>query len=375
MIGSNYTLGAFPPAGQPYLIHQEKLDWAKGTIQTTHDIQLPRGVVIRGKVVEQATGRPLAGSTIQFFPIPSRKDVLDAWQAIVASGQDGSFEIVVPAGKGHLLIFGPTSDYILEKIGYHTLSKGKPGGMPHYAHDIVSYDVKAGSEPLDVNSALRPGKAIRGHVRGPDGQTVQNAEIMTTLHIEHFNPSWRGGFTLPARDGRFEIHGLDPEKEYRAFFFDAEHDWGATVTLSGKHADQQLTVQLQPCGKAVARFVGPDGKPLPSYIPHMEFVATPGPTLQASAEQGLLARDSDWIPDVDRKHYDLSRPRTDAAGRVTFPALIPGALYRLLDFSTLNDAKGEQLRKDFTVKPGETLDLGDIPIEKPYAGERPGVRP
>ena len=46
-------------------------------------------------------------------------------------------------------------------------------------------------------------------------------------------------------------------------------------------------------------------------------------------------------------------------------ALIPGALYRLLDFSTVNDAKGEQFRKDFTVKPGETVDLGDILIEKP----------
>jgi hypothetical protein len=262
MIGSNYTLGAFPPAGQPYLIHQEKLVWTKGVVKMTHDIKLPRGVVIHGKVVEQGTGRPLAGSSIQFFPLPSRKDVLDGWQAIVASGQDGLFEIVVPAGKGHLLVFGPTTDYILEKIGGYTLASGKPGGMPNYSHHIVSYDVKAGSEPRDVNATLWPGKTLRGHVTGPDGQTVQDAEIMTTLHIEPFNPFWRG-YTLPVRDGRFEIHGLDPEKEYRAYFFDAEHDWGAAVTLSGKQADQQLTVQLQPCGQAVARFVGPDGKPLP----------------------------------------------------------------------------------------------------------------
>jgi len=366
MIGSNYTLEAFPPAGQPYLIHQEKLAWTKGVVKMTHDIKLPRGVILRGKVVEQGTGRPLAGSSIQFFPMPSRRDLLDGSQAIVASGQDGSFEIVVPAGKGHLLVFGPTTDYILEKIGGYTLTSGKLGGMPNYAHDILSYDVKAGSEPRDVNATLRPGKTIRGHVRGADGQTVQDAEILTTLHIEHFNVSWRGDYTLPVRDGRFEIHGLDPDKEYRAYFFDAEHECGAAVTLSGERADQQLAVQLQPCGQAVARFVGPDGKPLPKHIPHLEFMATPGPTLQAAAEQRLLARDSDLMFNVDRRHYDFTKPRTtDAEGRITLPALIPGVLYRLLDFSTVNDAKGEQLRKDFTVKPGETIDLGDILIVKP----------
>ena len=137
------------------------------------------------------------------------------------------------------------------------------------------------------------------------------------------------------------------------------------MTITRKQADQQLTVQLQPWGQALARFVGPDGKPLPKHIPHMEFLATPGPTLQASAEQGLLARDSDLMPNVDRRHYDETKLRTDAEGRITLPALIPGALYRLLDFSTVNDPKGEQLRRDFTVKSGEGIDLGDILIEKP----------
>ncbi len=68
---------------------------------------------------------------------------------------------------------------------------------------------------------------------------------------------------------------------------------------------------------------------------------------------------------LDRKHY-WNGPLTDAEGRITLPDLIPGATYRIYDSSTMNvENLGVQVRKDFTVKPGETLDLGDIRIEKP----------
>ena len=57
---------------------------------------------------------------------------------------------------------------------------------------------------------------------------------------------------------------------------------------------------------------------------------------------------------------------SDAQGRLTLPVLIPGATYRFIDYTMAVRGKtGPQLRKEFTVKPGETLDLGDIRIEKP----------
>ena len=47
--------------------------------------------------------------------------MLSGWQAIVASQDDGSFQIAVPPGKGHLLVFGPTGDYVLGEIGSNKL--------------------------------------------------------------------------------------------------------------------------------------------------------------------------------------------------------------------------------------------------------------
>ena len=145
--GESYTLGAFPTGGEPYLIQQDELKWVKGAVKANHDIKLPRGVSIRGKVTEQGTGRPLAESSIQFIPAGGDRTVLSGWQAIVASQDDGSFQIAVPPGKGHLLIFGPTPDYVLEEIGGNRLYGDRPGGNRHYGHAIIAYEAKAGDRP------------------------------------------------------------------------------------------------------------------------------------------------------------------------------------------------------------------------------------
>jgi hypothetical protein len=115
-------------------------------------------------------------------------------------------------------------------------------------------------------------------------------------------------------------------------------------------------------------FVGPDGKPLANVHPHFEILARPG--AHRWNEEAIVHKqsfaDAAYIGNVDRKHY-WNHPGSDAEGRVTLPDLIPGALYRLCDDSTLMPGnKGIQVRKDFTVQPGETLDLGDILVEKPH---------
>lgn len=369
--GESYTVGAFPTGGEPYLIQQDELRWTKGAVKATHDIKVRRGVLIRGKVTVAGTNHPLGASSIQFIPmrVPGGDSVLSGWQAIVASQDDGSFQIAVPAGKGHLLVFGPTGDYILDEIGSNKLYGDRPGGRRYHAHAIFPYEVKAGDPPHEVAAALRPGVTIKGRVEGPDGRTITDGFILTTLRIEAFNPFWRGDYRVPVRDGRFELHGLDPKGSTRIQLLDPGQEWGTAVEVSGKQAGEDLTIRLEPCGRAKARFVGPDGKPVANHRPTVEFVARPGPSRysRGERERAELSADAELIANVDRKHYG-NMPRSDAEGRLTLISLIPGALYRIIDFSTVNDPKkGIQVRKDFSVKPGEMLDLGDIVIEKPGA--------
>ena len=59
-----------------------------------------------------------------------------------------------------------------------------------------------------------------------------------------------------ANRGQIErVAAVVPGLALRLVFLDVKNHWGATVELSGKDADRPLTVKLQPCGKALVRFV------------------------------------------------------------------------------------------------------------------------
>ena len=92
------------------------------------------------------------------------------------------------------------------------------------------------------------------------------------------------------------------------------------------------------------------------------MVVTPGSfDTTANEKAGLLAADETGLNQIDPINYDY--PLTsDADGRITLPVLIPGATYRFIELTTI-----PQVHREFTVKPGETLDLGDIRIEKPQS--------
>jgi RNA polymerase sigma factor (sigma-70 family) len=368
--GDYFRMRVFPPEGQPYLAREHEFAWTKGAVKKEVELTLPRGVLIHGKVTEHGTGRPVAGASVQFVPVKPPPGIIDGFEAIVRSKDDGSFQVAVPAGKGHLMIVGPTLDFIPQEIsGGKLYASGQPGGWRLYAHDIIAYECKAGDSSLTISSTLKPGKTLRGRLAGPSGEEVQEAVMLSRQQLDPINLTRLTHHYNQAHQGRFELHGFDTDKKSPVYFLDAEHRWGAAVEFSGTLAAEELTVRLEPCGQARARFVGPDGKPIEKLEMDLYFklIMTPGPAHTGSIDRGSqLAADETWVAGVDPKHYERPHgPVTDAEGRITLPDLIPGAPYRIVDWSLANDMKGLQIRKDFTVKPGETVDLGDILVEKP----------
>src|SRR5262249_11405936 len=120
-VGNFHTLTAYPPDGTPYLLPTKSFTWPKADAVRHHvSMQLIRGVLVKGTVTEPSSGQPVAGASVQFQPHIDnnpfyRRDLLssDTWGKHV-SGKDGRFTIVVQPGPGHLLIDGPTTDYLHE---------------------------------------------------------------------------------------------------------------------------------------------------------------------------------------------------------------------------------------------------------------------
>jgi protocatechuate 3,4-dioxygenase beta subunit len=340
-----------------------RVDWPKGAVKHQVEIRIPRGVLVRGKVTEAGSGKPVAGAAVQFWPFDGGRNripnVITGWQTRELTGADGTFTISVMGGvPGHLLVQGPTPDYVHVEIGTNVLHYNRPGGSREYPDAFLKLDPPLKGEVGDVQLTLRPGVTIRGQLLGADGKPVAQAVMLHRMHVFH-DLSWH--FAGEARGGCFEIHGLDPEGTCPVFFLDAKRQQGAVVELSGKQAGQEVTVRLAPCGKATARYVDAKRKPLANYQPSPDIVITPGrwPMDPNGQDRGELTADQGALINLDRHNY-WYRPKTGADGRVTFPALIPGATYRISRW----DKNSWLPHKEFQVGAGKTIDLGDIPINQ-----------
>jgi beta-lactamase regulating signal transducer with metallopeptidase domain/protocatechuate 3,4-dioxygenase beta subunit len=357
-----------PPKGEPYVGVTQEVKKTKAAVKRTINVTLPRGVQVTGRITEEGSGKAVAGAIIYYFgPAPIQANPGGRGLALGSifteqSDAEGKFRTTVPPGKGHLVIEGPGPDYIPRVMGTNMLFNGKPGGPRWYAHAFLPLDLKVKAGSHDVTVKLRRGITVKGQVIGPDGKPATGVQMITRL-----NTSARMYIKEPRAvavpEGRFEFKGCDPEQAYPVIFLDEKNELGAVVEVGGKPADDKpLTVRLAKCGSAVARFLKAEGKPREGYWPNMEMVLAPGlPRYsQAAWEKGKLAADTVHLANLYRQTYQSSRGgRTDAKGKLHFRALVPGVTYRIWW-----TGKKDLEFRDFTVKPGEAVDLKDVTVPR-----------
>jgi RNA polymerase sigma factor (sigma-70 family) len=365
--GNDLGVHAFPPAGEPYWLSMQGLTWVKGATRHEVNVTLPRGVLLRGKVTEAGSGKPVAGAYIEYN---------GQWVHRAVSAADGSYQFGVPAdARGPLTVNGPTDDYVPQVIGSAEILGGLKGGDRIFYHAIVPLGLKPGDKEKELPVVLRRGVTIKGTLVGPDGKPVKDA----TLFVSEYRPPHEK-FLHPVRvrEDRFELPGSDPDRTYRLVFVEhpggvgltmgvealntygqlllpallgPQNKLGAVVEVSAKKAAAEpVEVRLAPCGKAKVRFVDGDGKPLAKYQPWLQLVVTPGPPVSQAIKEGKLSAE---VVTLISQYENPAEPHTGDDGVVTLEGLIPGATYRL---KRGFEAEGAVL-KDFTAEAGKTVEL------------------
>jgi len=332
-------------------------------------VAVPRGVLVRGKIVESPSGKPVQGADIQYEPRSGnpniKEDTVTGWQAAVVSHADGSFQIAVPPGKGSLVIQGQPG-FVFQVFGSEQVSSGRAGGKRFYLHAVIPLDLDPRVTP-EVRATLKRGVTVPGRLVGPDNKPVGEALLSSCLFIAPFDREWSARSPLVVRNGQFELHGLDPEKPVPLYVLDPKDQWGAKLEVSGRNEGDPLVVKLLPCGAAEVRFVDLEGKPVAGYQPSLQIVFTPGPTPQfvgrEASKPGEFWADYEINANFDRLHY-WDGIRTDQDGRCVLPALIPAASYQLW----FESPSGKNAILDFTAESGKTIKLPDVVVKRPVDG-------
>jgi hypothetical protein len=368
-VGPKTAIEVHPPADSPYLAVSKEVAWPKGVVQQTLVVELPRGVVVRGRVVDQE-GNPVAGASVQ-FDSPARgnpayrPDVIQARYRIVRAGKDGRFSLTVPAGPVRLLSHGPTHEYRTQALRYWCVLENDnepkrwgwreplPGERRAYTHAQQELTLSAAENPAEVRLRLVRGETVAGRVIGPDGELAKTAVLLCGEKVSPVRDAT--ALPLPVRGGHYELPGCVAGRVYPVLFLDAMNSRGAAVDLTaGRGAGPE--VKLARCGSARVRLLDAKGRPLARHEARLMLLterSLPGdlPPLERAA-------DDHFSFCYDPRHY-ATDPVSDGEGWLTLPALIPGARY-MLEYA---DVKGVlRYTPEFRVEPGEQVLLPDLAI-------------
>lgn len=374
--GDPAWLTVFPPEGEPYFVWKKGLSFAQA-VRREHDVALERGILVRGRITEEPTGRVVPEALVLYRPRrvnnPYNTKVgsdyyLDWYRTAVTaavSRADGTFTIAAPPGPGHLFVLGPTLDYIHVETSVGALEYGRPSLIRNYPDALVPLDLKPGDSPRDVAVTLRRGVTLRARVETPDGMPAAPFVAMSRSYLKTGFLNWQESWNvLEVRDGCLRLPGCDPDRGGTVWLFDRKHSLGLTHTFSGAEASgPPLTLRLQPCGSATVRIVDQQGKPAKSGGVHLYVSFAPGTIMAVTFYSGRDDHDLEGDWGLWANYSYKPDPKRGADGRTTFTDLVPGLTYSLATFDGVDPLKGEP-KLEFRVEPGEARVLSDFVIGK-----------
>lgn len=347
------------------------------------NIDLVRGVVVKGRVLERATGTGVR-ATMHVIPLAGYKfaeaapDYFPLNRYIESMPDDGSFRVVTVPGSsvltaqcssaGQFYADQRLNPYRIARLsleertrlgaversdGFETVTTSLPA-FGNNSEDLTSnayklLDVPSDTKELTCDLYVDRGKTLGVSVQDSDGKPLKGALV------SGMTDSWPTAYRL--KDATCKLYGLDPNRPRPVIFYHPERKQGARVFIRGDEP-QPLAIRLKSLGTVTGRALDAAGRPaagvsLALLLPYrarelFNLIGRSEPVETALTDQNGRFRLEGLIPDVD---FELALVRSDLQKKsAAMPALGPVGMQR----------PGRVGPK--RVGAGATLDVGDIAI-------------
>jgi RNA polymerase sigma factor (sigma-70 family) len=379
----------YGPVGAPYFRRRVAVEsQGPGLGPVAAEIELSRGVLVRGRLTDKVSGKPVRGRVLYapFKGNPNAPRILGNVENDGVSDDTGHFAVVGVPGRGVLIVTAGTGDDLFFPRLRSASPEHRRQGLAlpddeclldtiprpisligRNAYRVIEVPEGRDDFQVDFGLAVKPGRTVIVRVVDPLGNSLQGFTAFG-LREPTLNPWGSRG------DGSFGVHDLDAAWPRRIFFHQPERDLACSLDLTGNESGD-ATARLAPCASILGRVVDGEGKPLAGAqfslvyddaqgIPHIAF-----PTGR-------------WVPTDDEAkrekrtnaYFEQSDPVGESSGedgRFRIRQVVPGPKFHL--HIIIHQAgrrlgpkapanRGEKLLRETALAAGQALNLGDVRV-------------
>lgn len=367
-----------------------------GVGEITADFEIPHGALIRGRVVEMNSDRPIAAEHRDFcediqpgpllsghawyYPLQNNQWLRDLGQGLVSIpfeysqtnhrrrvyiDKDGEFQMAVPPGPGIVLIDatpprGEPRIISVPKVPYLTVG-GKvtgttlttePGGLSFpgmqkpipvdHCHAWKLIDPGSVEEQIDLRIEVQPAPSQAIRFVNPDGQPIAGMQVHGLLPRDRYGRIH--GLGIP--DFESVAYGVSAGEQRRIVAISNDGKFGVATSISGIR-DSPVIITMQPTASLKFRMVDrATAKPLAGY--------------RFRTEYGAYSRDKLHLRIAAQEAF-----ATDEHGEVQITTIVPGESFTLnvIPPSRAPKVKLPKELTGLTLSPGELRNLDAVRVE------------
>jgi hypothetical protein len=360
-----YLLTAEPPENSSWLRAGVRPADTEGLQPLKVDFTVARGVVVTGRVIDKTTGKGVQ-SSLGFAPLPENKyfgkpgrDSYRYERLSNPTDAEGRFRLTVLPGPVVLTVLAeggektkdgqainPYMPAEFDAADRKRLSVIETEDGERYflaadnsheyfsnANAVKRLDLAPDARKARCDLVLSRGRTRTVKIRDPQGEPLGGVAIagMTA-----------SGSIYPAvRDAEVTIFALNPDKPRRLLFLHLRRQLAGLLTVRGDEKEPPVA-RLERTGSVTGRLLDSDGQPIAGVV------------ISPSFEDGAARTLYQHVDQPGRS------PCTDKDGRFRLKGIIPGLKFGLGLRHGRTFLVGEPRIGLRQVKPGQTLDLGDI---------------